>query len=110
MDVANLLELDPRPMGLVLSAVCPMIIANDIFEMGGELESYLQASVTGYRLCGPTAPVSLIDRSLQTSGISSPRQSSHGEEEGAQERAHGRRFSGLCGGSRVAKALELQPS
>ncbi|CAE7235161.1 unnamed protein product [Symbiodinium microadriaticum] len=53
MDVANLLELDPRPMGLVLSAVCPMIIANDIFEMGGELESLLRDKAATAKKKGP---------------------------------------------------------
>ncbi|CAE7411216.1 unnamed protein product [Symbiodinium necroappetens] len=53
MDVANLLELDPRPMGLVLSAVCPTIIANDIFEMGGELESLLRDKAATAKKKGP---------------------------------------------------------
>ena len=43
MEIAALSELDPRALGLVLSSVTPLVIANEVFEMGGELESYLKA-------------------------------------------------------------------
>ncbi|CAE7563343.1 SCN10A [Symbiodinium sp. KB8] len=41
MEVATLVELDARPTALVLSKITPLVIANDIFEMGGELAESL---------------------------------------------------------------------
>ncbi|CAE7232876.1 unnamed protein product [Symbiodinium necroappetens] len=42
MELATLVDLDARPTALVLSKITPLVIANDIFEMGGELESLLR--------------------------------------------------------------------
>ncbi|CAE7583832.1 SCN10A [Symbiodinium sp. CCMP2592] len=41
MDATTLIDLDARPTALVLANVTPLVIANDIFEMGGELNSVL---------------------------------------------------------------------
>ena len=40
-DATTLVDLEARPTALVLSKVCPHIIANDIYEMGGELAACL---------------------------------------------------------------------
>ncbi|CAE7610607.1 SCN10A [Symbiodinium sp. CCMP2592] len=41
MDATTLIDLDARPTALVLANVTPLVIANDIFEMGGELAASL---------------------------------------------------------------------
>ena len=42
MELATLVDLDARPTALVLSKITPLVIANDIFEMGGELAACLK--------------------------------------------------------------------
>ncbi|CAE7689994.1 SCN10A [Symbiodinium sp. CCMP2456] len=41
-DTTTLVDLDARATALVLSKISPVIIANDIYEMGGELETLLR--------------------------------------------------------------------
>ncbi|CAE7879005.1 unnamed protein product, partial [Symbiodinium necroappetens] len=41
-ECTNVIDLEPRAMALTLSAISPAMIANDLFECGGELESLLR--------------------------------------------------------------------
>ncbi|CAE7499379.1 unnamed protein product, partial [Symbiodinium microadriaticum] len=41
-DCPNAIDLEPRAMALTLSAITPAMIANDLFECGGELEALLR--------------------------------------------------------------------
>ena len=46
MDYSVISDLEPNKMAFVLSAVSPCLIANDVFEMGGELATCLYNKVT----------------------------------------------------------------
>ena len=58
-DCPNAIDLEPRAMALTLSAITPAMIANDLFECGGELASYLNRL-----LCA-----SILNRLAMSSGI-----------------------------------------